>query len=288
VECPPVKPPPFVYHRPETRDEVDDLLAEFRDEAKILAGGQSLIPVLNMRLAAPQHLIDINHLRDEPAEPKLADGHLTFGPLVRHLAAERSMTVRDHVPLLFETMPFVAHPAIRTRGTVVGSIAHADPAAELPAVLSVLGGSVAIRGAEAARIVGAEDFFVGPLENCLAAGEWVEDVRWPARQERVGFAFEEFARRRGDYALCGVAATARRSGGRLEVALSYLGMGDVPQRLGAECDEGDIDEVVDQLVSDHLDPTGDLHARPTYRGHLARRLGVRAILRARDAIDKAA
>jgi aerobic carbon-monoxide dehydrogenase medium subunit len=288
VERSPLKPPPFVYHRPETRDEIDALLADFGEEAKILAGGQSLIPVLNMRLAAPQHLIDINHLQDEPAEPKLADDYLAFGPLVRHRAAERSTAVRDRVPLVFETMPFVAHPAIRTRGTVVGSIAHADPAAELPAVLCVLGGSVVIRGADALRTVGAEEFFVGPLENCLMEAEWVEEVRWPVRGQRVGYAFEEFARRRGDYALCGVAAAARRLEDRFEVALSYLGMGDVPQRLAAECDDDDVEGVVEQLVADHLEPAGDLHGRPAYRAHLARRLGVRALTRACDAANEAA
>ena len=280
-----MKPPPFTYYRPETRTEVDDLLSELGDDAKILAGGQSLIPILNMRLAAPSHLIDINHLRDEPDEPIASPEDVTIGPTVRHAVAEKSSLIRDRVPLLFETMPFVAHPAIRTRGTVVGSIAHADPAAELPAVLCVLGGRVDIRGAGGARTVNAEEFLVGPLENCLRPGEWVEGVQWPVRQEGFGYAFEEFARRRGDYALCGVAAVVALDAGGLKVALSYLGMGDTPGRLAAECETTEVESVVGRLVSDYLDPSADLHASAAFRAHLARRLGVRAVQRAAASVE---
>jgi CO/xanthine dehydrogenase FAD-binding subunit len=264
-----VKPAPFAYHRPSTREEVDDLLAELGAEAKVLAGGQSLIPILNMRLAAPAHLVDINFLHDEPAEPVLRDGALAFGPLVRLRAAERSALVAEQLPLLAEALFHVAHPAIRSRGTVVGSIAHADPAAELPAVLALLEGEARVRSARGRRTVPAHELFAGHLETSLAPGEWIEEVRLPAQGGRGG-AFEEFARRQGDYALCGVAALA--SGDR--VALSFAGMGAVPSRL----ETGDVREAVETL-----EPEDDIHATASYRRWLAERLGARAARRAREA-----
>jgi carbon-monoxide dehydrogenase medium subunit len=277
-----MKPAPFTYHRPESRAEVDELLAQHGDEAKILAGGQSLIPILNMRLAAPGHLIDINHMHDELPEPVEADGQVIAGPVVRHEAVERSHWIEDRVPLLSEAMPFVAHPAIRSRGTVAGSIAHADPAAELPAVLAVLGGSVVARSKRGSRPIQAADFFAGPLENSLGPDEWVQEVRWPMRIAGAGYAFEEFARRQGDYALCGVAAMAAPADGNdVTISLSYLGMGDVPERLETEpIKKGDADDAVTAVVSDRLDAPADIHAGPQYRMHLARRLGARAARRA--------
>jgi carbon-monoxide dehydrogenase medium subunit len=252
-----VKPPPFDYHRPGTREEVDGLLAELGPEAKLLAGGQSLIPILNMRLAAPAHLIDLNFLRDEPAEPVLDDGTLVFGPLVRQAAAERSPLVTERLPLMHEVLQHVAHPAIRSRGTVVGSIAHADPAAELPALFVLLEGEARVR--PTGRTVRAADLFVSHLETSLEPGEWIEEIRLPARQ---GGAFEEFARRHGDYALCGVAAIAD--------AFSFVGMGATPVRF-----VGDIREAVEQL-----EPEDDIHATATYRRHLALRLAERVVERA--------
>jgi carbon-monoxide dehydrogenase medium subunit len=264
-----VKPAPFVYHRPTTRDEVDDLLAGLGAEAKVLAGGQSLIPILNMRLAAPAHLVDINFLQDEPAEPVLQDGVLAFGPLVRLRAAERSALVAEQLPLLAEVLFHVAHPAIRSRGTVVGSIAHADPAAELPAVLVLLEGEARVRSARGRRTVPAHALFAGHLETSLAEGEWIEEVRLPVQDGRGG-AFEEFARRQGDYALCGVAALAGADG----VTLSFVGMGPVPERLAAD----DLGAVVERL-----EPEDDIHATAAYRRWLAERLGARAARRAREA-----
>jgi len=256
-----VKPPPFAYHRPSTREEVDGLLAELGPETKLLAGGQSLIPILNMRLAAPAHLIDLNFLRDEPAEPVLDGGALVFGPLVRQAAAERSRLVAERLPLLLEVLRHVAHPAIRSRGTVVGSIAHADPAAELPALFVLLEGEARVR--PTGRTVRASDLFVSHLETSLAPGEWIEEVRLPARS---GGAFEEFARRHGDYALCGVAALAIDG----DVAMSFVGMGATPVRL-----VGDVSDAVAQL-----EPEDDIHASARYRRHLALRLAERVVERA--------
>jgi CO/xanthine dehydrogenase FAD-binding subunit len=272
-----MKPAAFTYHRPATRGEVDALLEQFGDEAKILAGGQSLVPIMSMRLAAPAHVIDINHLEDEATEPLTRDGVVVCGPLVRHEAAEHADVVARRVPLLAEALRFVAHPAIRSRGTVAGSIAHADPAAELPAVIVALGGEIVARSSRGPRTIPAHDFFEGPLENALAADEWVTEVRWPTHSG--GFAFEEFARRAGDYALCGVAAAATRTGTGIRVALAYLGMGDAPTKL--EIDDGEaLDEAIDTLVEEHLDPPEDIHASSPYRAHLARRLGTRAARRA--------
>jgi carbon-monoxide dehydrogenase medium subunit len=261
-----VKPAPFVYHRPRTRDEVDHLLAELGGEAKVLAGGQSLIPILNMRLAAPGHLIDLNFLESEPAEPIARDGAVAFGPLVRMRSAERSWLVAEGLPLLASALPYVAHAAIRSRGTVVGSVAHADPAAELPAVMVLLEGEASVRSARAARTVPAAELFVSHLETSLAPDEWIDEVRLPAHDRG---AFVEFARRRGDYALCGVAALA--TGG--DVAFSFVGMGATPVRF-----VGDVREAVARL-----EPEDDIHATARYRRHLAERLGERVARRAREA-----
>jgi carbon-monoxide dehydrogenase medium subunit len=277
-----LKPPAFAYHRAETREEVDALLAEHGSEAKVLAGGQSLIPILNMRLASPEHLIDINHLAGETASPEEHSGRLVFGALVRQSEVERSSLVVGWAPLLCETIVHVAHPAIRNRGTLVGSIAHADPAAELPAALAVLCGEVVARSSSGLRTISAEEFFAGPLENSLNDDEWAQEVRIPVAPAPAGHAFLEFARRRGDYALCGAAALARQAGERVCLSFSYSGMGEVPARLeleplGADQIEGsEVTEAVGEMVATHLDPGDDIHASASYRAFLGRRLGVRA------------
>jgi aerobic carbon-monoxide dehydrogenase medium subunit len=258
-----VKPAPFAYHRPSTREEVDALLAELGPDAKLLAGGQSLIPILNMRLAAPAHLVDLNFLGHEPAEPVLDGDALAFGPLVRLRAAERSPLVAERLPLLREVLGHVAHPAIRSRGTLVGSIAHADPAAELPALLVLLEGEARVRGAGGSRAVPAAELFAGHLETTLGPGEWIEEVRMPARG---GGAFDEFARRHGDYALCGVGALA-------DGAMTFVGMGPKPLRFS-----GDIADAVARL-----EPEDDIHASAPYRRHLAEQLAARVVRRAQEA-----
>jgi CO/xanthine dehydrogenase FAD-binding subunit len=242
-----VKPAPFAYHRPRTREEVDRLLARHGEAAKVLAGGQSLVPIMSMRLATPAHVIDINFLEGEPAEPLPEHGVLSFGPLVRQAAAERSPLVAERLPVLRQALKHVAHPAIRSRGTVVGSIAHADPAAELPAVMVALGGEARVRSAAGRRTVAAADLFAGPLQTTVGAGEWIEEVRLPVQGDRRS-AVLEFARRRGDYALCGVVA--------LGDAVTYIGMGPYPGVVA---------------------PEDDIHATARYRLWLAERLKRRAL-----------
>jgi carbon-monoxide dehydrogenase medium subunit len=259
-----MKPPPFAYHRPETREAVDRLLADLGDEAKILAGGQSLLPILNMRLSAPEHLIDINGLLDEPSEPLLDGGAVRFSPLVRHADAERACH-----PLIEEALSYVGHPAIRSRGTIVGSVAHADPAAELPAALLALGGEVRCRSAGGVRTLPAREFFVGALENALEPGEWVDEVSVPAAEEGSAYAVEEFARRHGDYAICGVMAARH---GR-PVRLVHFGVGPLPLTTEVES----ADDIADALAEAEF--TDDLHGTARYRRRLAEALGARAYAR---------
>jgi CO/xanthine dehydrogenase FAD-binding subunit len=271
-----VKPPPFAYHRPASRAEVDRLLAEHGPDAKILAGGQSLIPILNMRLAAPAHVIDINGLEDEPGEPEADGGVVRFGPLVRQSAVERWPELATRAPALEEAIAYTAHPAIRSRGTLVGSIAHADPAAELPAVLQALDGEVRARSANGSRTIAARDFFVGALETALKPAEWLEEVSIPARDDRAGYAVEEFAYRHGDYAICGVVAVAKPSG---EVTLVHFGVSELAIRT--ELPDGRAETIRDALAG--VDMSDDLHATAAYRRRLAEVLGARAASRAMEA-----
>jgi aerobic carbon-monoxide dehydrogenase medium subunit len=270
-----MKPPPFTYHRPGSRDEVDALLAEHGGDAKVLAGGQSLVPLLNLRLVAPAHVVDLGGLPGEPDAPVLDGDAISVGPLVRHVAVERSPVVAEGQPLLAEVLRHVAHPAIRSRGTLVGSIAHADPASELPAAALLLDATVSIRGIAGTRTVPIDEFVVGPLETALEPGEWVEELRIPA-DRRTG-AIEEFSRRHGDYAICGVVAVA----GQGSASLSFFGLGDTPARhaLDGAADRAAVEAAVESAVAE-LDPQDDIHASASYRAHLARRLGTRAALRA--------
>ncbi len=283
-----MKPAPFTYHRPASREQVDGLLAELGEDAKILAGGQSLIPILNMRLAAPAHLIDINGLHNEPAMPTLDTHAVSFGPLVRQFAAEESELVGGRIALVRETLRYVAHPAVRSRGTLVGSIAHADPAAELPALFVLLGGEAGVRSTRGRRSVTAGDLFAGHLETSLRADEWIDEVRLPESPLGRGAAADEFARRRGDYALCGVLAVAdpAESAGSPRIAVSFLGMGAIPKRLDlpelslGQLAGSDLNVAIRKIAEEHLEPEDDIHATSEYRMELAERLGSRTVRRA--------
>jgi len=265
-----VKPAPFAYTKARSLDEAIGLLGT-RSEARLLAGGQSLLATLNMRLSAPRLLVDINGI---PSLDRIdrKDGMLEIGALVRHAQAERSRDIAEHAPLIALALPHIAHPAIRNRGTIGGSLAFADPAAELPACLLALGGEVEIAGAKGKRTVKADDFFKGLFETALGAQDVLSAIRIPAAaaQTRVGFA--EFARRRGDYAIVGLAASARADGkGLADVRLAYFGVGATPIRAKKAEDalaSGKLEEAIAALSSD-LDPPDDIQATGKVKKHLA-------------------
>lgn len=278
-----MKPAPFAYVRAASLDHVFDLLARHGDEARLLAGGQSLVPTLNLRLSAPALLIDINGL-DELAGIAVENDMLRIGALTRQRTVEDSDEVARHGPLLKMAVPYIAHPAIRNRGTIGGSIAFADPAAELPACAVALGAQIELRGAEGSRTVAADGFFRGLYETDLGPGEVVTAVTVPTR---AGYrsAIAEFARRHGDYAMIGLAAHARLDGRTLaDARLVFFGVGAKPARAlaagaaieGSEVDDATIAAAQDALAGD-LEPIGDLHAGAATKLHLAGVLTARVL-----------
>jgi len=264
-----VKPAPFAYTRARTLKEAVTLLAKHKDDARLLAGGQSLIATLNMRLSAPELLIDINGIKGLDGIAKRGK-FLEIGALARHTQVERSDIVAKHGPLIALAMPHIGHPAIRNRGTFGGSIAFADPAAELPACLLALGGEIVIAGPKGKRKVKADAFFKGLLETALRSQEMVTAVRIPVagKNTRVGFA--ELARRHGDYAIVGLAASARADGkGLADVRLAYFGVGATPVRAKkaeTALAGGNIDAAVAAL---DLEPHDDVQATAKVKKHLA-------------------
>jgi xanthine dehydrogenase iron-sulfur cluster and FAD-binding subunit A len=301
-----VKPPPFAYHRPGSLEEAARLLADLGDEAKVIAGGQSLVPLLNFRLAAPSHLVDINGILGL-GRLDLRDGVVEVGATVRDARLLVDPVLGVH-PLLVEATGWIAHPVIRNRGTVCGSLAHADPAAELPATLALLGGDVEVvawrSGALARRRVPAADLFVGPLQTSLQADELMVAATFPPLAPRTGWAVEELARRHGDFALAGVILTVTIDEDGVPTAgrAAYLSCAPTPVVLDldpalvewADAPSGDADGAVPpsatprgrashalyELVASALDPTGDIHASGDYRRHLAATLTTRALGRA--------
>jgi carbon-monoxide dehydrogenase medium subunit len=263
-----LKPAPFGYAKATSLDHAVGLLAQYAD-SRPLAGGQSLIATLNMRLSAPKLLVDLNAL-DELKRISHESDTLTIGALVRHAEAEHSAEVARHAPLIALAMPHIAHPAIRNRGTIGGSIAFADPAAELPACLLALGGEIEIANAEGRRRVAADDFFKGLFETALGPGDVLTAVRVPAARPDSRYGFAELARRHGDYALVGLAASARADGLALrDVRLAFFGVGATPVRArGAEAALAHGEDAVAALARD-LDPQTDVQASAATRQHLA-------------------
>lgn len=264
-----MKPAAFAYAKARSLEDAIRLIGAHKGEAKLLAGGQSLIATLNMRLSQPSLLIDINDIAGL-AGIRVAGGMVEIGALTRHVTLERSSDIAKHAPLIARAMPHIAHPAIRNRGTVGGSLAYADPAAELPACLVALDGEIDIVGPGGQRSVKADDFFKGLFETALGPGDVLTAVRFPTAtaQTRVGFA--ELARRHGDYAMVGLAATAKANGkGLADPRLVYFGVGATPIRTrGAEAAlaRGDIDAAVQAL---DLDPPDDIQATGAVKKHLA-------------------
>jgi carbon-monoxide dehydrogenase medium subunit len=281
-----MKPPRFVYHAPPDLGTTLELLAQFNVDAKLLAGGQSLIPMLNMRLVRPGHLIDLQHV-GELAGIEERDGGLVVGAMTRQRQVERSALVAQRVPLLAEAIRHVGHLPIRTRGTIGGSIAHADPAAELPGVLLALDGSVRLISVRGERTVPAQDFFVDLLTTAAEPDELLRDVWLPALPAGSGCAWVEIARRHGDYALVGVGAvvTLAEDGHTVaEARLSLISVASRPLRAyhteallrGAPATRATWREAT-QLVRRELDPPGDLHASAGYRRQVAGVLTERAL-----------
>jgi aerobic carbon-monoxide dehydrogenase medium subunit len=294
-----VKPPPFGYHRPGTVEEAARLLAELGDGAKVLAGGQSLVPLLNFRLATPEHLVDINRVAGldgvrvtggpGAGGPGEGRGSVEVGATVRHATLLRDPTIATAHPLLVETAGWIAHGVIRNRGTVCGSLAHADPAAELPALLTALGGSVEAvawrSGALARRRVGATDLYTGTLTTSLEPDELLVAASFPTLDARTGWAVEELALRHGDYALAGVIVmvTVDGDGQATAARAAYLSCAPVPTALDlgpAIAGGGAAAGALHDLVAGSLHPTDDIHATGEYRRHLAATLTVRALDRA--------
>ena len=264
-----MKPAAFAYAKARSLDHALELL-QGEPESKVLAGGQSLMPTLNMRLSAPRLLVDINHIHDLRDIVRNGDW-LEIGALVRHTQAEQAPDIAKLAPLIAMAMPHIAHPAIRNRGTIGGSIALADPAAELPACLVALDGEIEIAG-KGKRRVKAEAFFKDLFETALGPNDILTHVRVPVARAGDRFGFAELARRHGDYALVGLAARATAEGSALrDIRLVYFGVGVTPVRAKAaegELAGGDVEAAVAALEDD-LNPTDDVHASAAARQHLA-------------------
>jgi carbon-monoxide dehydrogenase medium subunit len=281
-----MKPPRFGYDDPATVEDALALLARHGDSARVLAGGQSLVPMLNFRLARPAHVIDINRLAALAAVVPGPDAGLRLGALVRQRTLERSELVRERCPLIAQAMPLVGHPQIRTRGTLGGSLAHADPAAELPAVMVALGARLTLRRAGGQRTMAAEDFFVSALTTALAPDELLTEVALPPWPPRTGSSLLEVAKRHGDFALGGVAATLTLDAqGRVAGArLVCFGVGPRPVRVsdaerslvGGAPSAAPFAEA-GRLAAAGVDPSDDIHASGAYRKRLAGVLTARAL-----------
>ena len=283
-----MKPAWFDYHAPRSLDEALRILADAGPEGRVLAGGQSLMPMLNCRLLNLAVLVDINRI-EALNHLDAAGDTLTVGALARHADLLHNAQVRDGWPLLFEATKQVAHPAIRNRGTVCGSVAHNDPAAEHPCVLVAFDGTVEIAGTAGRRQVPAEDFFTGMLSTALQPGEMVVSLHYPRSPAGAGSAFVEFARRLGDFAIAGAAAVLSMRDGICEHArLVIIGMGEGPfrartaekilagHRLGPEEYRDAFAEAAAEVIA-AIEPFEDVHASAAYRRHLAGVMTVRAL-----------
>lgn len=291
-----MKPAPFDYYAPAALDEALSILAEHGDDAKLLAGGQSLMPMMNMRLATPQVVVDINRLAGLDGIARSAEGGLTIGAMARQRTVERSDVVRQHNPLLVDAMPWIGHFQIRNRGTIGGSVVHADPAAELPAVLVALEAELVLRSAEGERVVPADGFFETFLTTVTEADELLTEIRLPAWPAGWGWDIQEISRRQGDFALVGSVAMVHVDDADTcrAARLVLFGVGETPVRvheaeshlIGQRLDDARLEEVA-QIVADALDPEGDIHASAIYRkevgGVMARRTLQQARVRSGNA-----
>jgi carbon-monoxide dehydrogenase medium subunit len=281
-----VKLPPFEYYAPDSLDEALALLAEHGPEAKVIAGGQSLVPLLALRMARPSALVDLRRVPGLDGIEQVGD-RLAVGAMTREHVAETSAAVRSQVPLLAHAMPLIGHPAIRSRGTIGGTLAHADPSAETPAVALALDAVIVARSrALGERSIPAADFFAGFLTTALREDEVVTQVRFPVAEPGTGACFDEVARRHGDFAIAGVATQVRvAADGRIAQArIACIGVADTPlRRPDAEAAIRDaipgaaaFDAAAD-IAAEGLAPPADLHGTSAYRTHLVRVLVRRSL-----------
>jgi carbon-monoxide dehydrogenase medium subunit len=288
-----MKPAPFEYYVPDSIEQALDLLHEHGDGAKLLAGGQSLVPAMNFRVVQPGVLIDLNRI----AELQYVHGENTtlhVGAMTRERVLEFDPVVSKKTPLLAEVMPHVAHPQIRNRGTLGGSLANADPAAELPVIMLALGARLKVRSVDGERWVDAPNFFTGMFSTDLAADEMLVEIELPVMQARTGWSFMEVAPRAGDYALMGVAAlvTLDENGRCKQARLVYLNAGDGPveAREAANLLQGEIpdadflEEAAELAGQKEINPFGNIHASPDFQRHLARVLTRKTL---KQAIERA-
>jgi CO/xanthine dehydrogenase FAD-binding subunit len=279
-----MKPAPFKYIIARTLDEALAAKAEYGDEARFLAGGQSLVPTMNFRMAAPAVLIDINPLAELSGVK--ANGVTRIGALTRYRMLEADAAIARYQPIMLEALPHIAHFQIRNRGTLGGNLSHADPASEMPAIVLALGGTLHLRSATAARQVAAKDFFIAALETAIAPDEMLVEIALPHQPANTGTSFMEVARRQGDFAIAGIAAIVTRGadGTCTNARLAYCGVAEKPfhaedaalSLIGGSLDAAAIKQAA-ELAMVALDPPGNNHGSPGYQRHIAGVLTQRAL-----------
>ncbi|BBM87437.1 FAD binding domain-containing protein [Candidatus Uabimicrobium amorphum] len=287
-----MKPCTFEYYKPSSMEEALDLMHQYGGEAKILAGGQSLVPAMNFRLATPGILIDINGLQDLSYIKEHRKHGVLIGAMARYSELEKSDVVAKKCPLLHETIPYIAHPQIRNRGTMGGSLVHADPAAELPAVMLALDASLRLRNKDGERVVAITDFFTGMFGTAMKEDEILTEVAIPHMPKRYGFAFDEVSRRHGDYAMVGVAVSLNvdRKGRCEKGKIVFFSVGDAPvfaEKASQLLDKQNVSEellenIANVASSEDIEPGSDIHASADYRRHLAKVLTKKTLKRAFD------
>jgi CO/xanthine dehydrogenase FAD-binding subunit len=285
-----MKPAPFRYVAARSLEQALALKAEHGDEARFLAGGQSLVPTMNFRLTQPAMLIDIN-LLDELAGVRNGGDYVRIGALTRYRSLERDPMTQVKLPLIAEALPVIAHPQIRNRGTIGGNLAHADPASEMPAIVLTLGGRLRVQSVRGERWIEARDFFVGALTTALEIDEMLTEVELSAAAKDSGACFLEMSRRRGDFAIIGVACTVRLDpqGQCLEARIGLCNAGDGPvfadeasdSLIGREIGEREIAEAA-ALMHNAIDPGGSIHASKDFQRHIAGVLTARALSAANE------
>lgn len=277
-----MKPPPFRYHAPTRLEEVLELLVRYGGDARPLAGGQSLVPALNFRLSQPGALIDLNRVSGLDHLEESADGSLRVGAMVRQRRLERHPLVQQQWPLIVEVLHHVAHPQIRNRGTVGGSLAHADPAAELPALALALDMTLTVQSPRGKRTLPAGQFFTGMFATAMAPDELLVEMQIPPLSPQAGWGFREVARRHGDYALVGAVAVLEVDAQHIcrRARLALFSVGDGPVRAqkaealltGQAVSEQLIDQAAHLAAAEDIDPPGDIHASAAFRRFLARNI----------------